>query len=89
MRKQLLLLLLAATGTMSAEIINLQGTDYDVQKVIERSIGLGTVYARYRVPDFALNINVVTVDMNNPYIKIETSIAHELSAGAAAILIVK
>lgn len=81
MKKQLLLLLVAATGTMSAEIVNLQGTDYDVQKVIERSIGPGTVYARYRVPDFALNINVVTVDMNNPYIKIETSIAHELSAG--------
>ena len=81
MKKQLLCLLLAAAGSMSAEIINLQGTDYDVRKLEERQIGPGTVYTRYRVPDFALNINVVTVDMNNPYIKIETSVANERSAG--------
>lgn len=65
----------------STETVNLQGTDYELVKHIERQIGPGTVYYRYRIPTFPLNINMLTVDVSNPYTLIETTLAKDLAAG--------
>lgn len=48
-----LLLGLTASVAMTAqttEVVNIQGTDYDLVKLQERQIGPGAVYYRYRVP---------------------------------------
>lgn len=51
-----------------------------------RQIGPGSTYYRYRVPEFPLNINMVRVDLTNPYIRIETSIPNNLSAGTELLV---
>lgn len=73
----------AALGAaaQTSEIVNVQGKDYEMVKLLERRIGPGTVYTRYRLPQFPLNLNMVTVDLTNPYLKIETSLPGERSAG--------
>ena len=84
-----LLLGLTASVAMTAqttEVVNIQGTDYDLVKLQERQIGPGAVYTRYRVPAFPLNINLVKVDVTNPYIKIETSMANDRAAGTELLV---
>ncbi len=82
-------LLLAALGAgmlfeANAEIsskIEVQGRECTIQTLQTRPIGPGATYYRYRVPEFPLNINMVRVDMRNPYVKIETSLPKDLSQG--------
>lgn len=61
-----------ATFTTSANtfVINEKSYDYDV--IEKKEIGPGVVYSRIRIPEFPLNINYTTVDMNNPYNRVET-----------------
>ena len=80
---------LTATAALSAqttETILIDGTEQRLVKLVERQIGPGTVYTRYRMPDFPLNINMVRVDVTNPHIKIETSVANEKSAGTELLV---
>lgn len=65
----------------SSTTVSIDGKDYPLNKLLERQIGPGTVYTRYRMPTFPLNINIVTVDVTNPYVRIETSTPHETAAG--------
>lgn len=62
-------------------VVNLQGTDYTVNKLEERQIGPGCVYTRIRVPQFPLNVNMVVVDTHNPNIRIETNLPNDQAAG--------
>lgn len=88
--KKLLLPVLASVSVtamaQTTETVNIQGTDYSLVKHQERQIGPGTVYTRYRVPDFPLNINLVKVDVTNPYIKIETSMPNDRAAGTELLV---
>ena len=91
MRKLLLSAMAMAAMTMSAQTTNsttvvLQGTEYRMDKLIERQIGPGTVYTRYRLPQYPLNVNIVTVDTRNPNIKIETSLPKDLSQGTELLV---
>lgn len=89
MKKSLLSILLLSALPMTAqtsETVNIQGTDYRMDKLQERQIGPGAVYTRYRVPLFPLNINLVKVDVTNPYIKIETSLPKDRSAGTELLV---
>ncbi len=91
MRRLLLtaLLISLVTTAIHAEqvtTVNVQGKDYQMVKLQERPIGPGAVYHRYRLPDFPLNINMVTVDMNDPNIKIETTISNESSSGTELLV---
>ena len=74
MRKTLLSMALAVigAGTLAADVISLTGTDYQADLLIERDLGPGVNYRRYRIPDFPLNVNVVIMDLNNPYNRVET-----------------
>ncbi len=67
----------ALTGIASAETMTINGKEYQADKLIQREIGPGTTYTRWRIPDFPLNVNVMTVDLDNPYNRIETMQANE------------
>lgn len=84
------LLYLSCTISMAmpayAETVTLEGSDYEVTTLIDREIGPGIRHSRYRLPSYPLNINVVTVDMTNPYNKIETTTANERSKGTETLV---
>ncbi len=64
---------MAITLSASAEIIPIQGTDYQMDMLIDRDLGPGVNYKRLRIPDFPLNVNMITMDLNNPYNRVETT----------------
>lgn len=80
----------AAAAEMPAAIptksVSLGGKDYSVQTLVERPIGPGMTYTRLRVPDFPLNVNMVTVDTKNPNIRIETTLSNDRSAGTELLV---
>lgn len=86
MKKILLPLLLLGAVTATAETVNLGGTDYNCQRLIDREIGPGIRHMRFRLPNYPLNINVLQVDLNNPYNSIETTVANESSRGTEALV---
>ncbi|MCM1032395.1 MAG: phosphodiester glycosidase family protein [Odoribacter sp.] len=89
MNKSLLIastLLIAGSATAMAETIDLGGKSYTIDRLIERQIGPGTTYMRLRLPDYPLNVNVVTVDLNDPYNRIETTVAKESSRGTESLV---
>lgn len=54
-RLQAIFMALTATAALSAqttETILIDGTEQRLVKLVERQIGPGTVYTRYRMPDF-------------------------------------
>ncbi len=75
------LLTTLATAAISlstfAEIVNIGDTDYTMDMLQRRDIGPGTTYTRWRIPDYPLNVNVMTVDLSNPNTRIETMQAEE------------
>lgn len=85
------LLTLAATAMMvpalqAEEITFSNGKTYQIDRLIEREIGPGTTYLRMRLPQYPLNVNVVMVDLNNPYNRIETTTAKESSRGTESLV---
>ena len=64
---------MAITLSASAEVIPIQGTDYQVDVLISRDLGPGVNYKRLRIPDFPLNVNMITMDLTNPYNRVETT----------------
>ena len=74
MKKALLSLVAAVVmvGTANAEKINIQGTDYQTDVLIDRDLGPGVNYKRLRIPDFPLNVNMITMDLTNPHNRVET-----------------
>ncbi len=74
----------------SSEVtMTLDGKDYKVNTLIERQEGPGIIYRRLRVPDFPLNVNLLEVDLNNEYNRIETFQANEqlyATAGGTELL---
>lgn len=88
------LISIALLGTMlpiasaSAETVTFTGKEYDMQKLIERRIGPGTLYTRLRLEHATspLNVNIVTVDLTNPYNRIETTVANESAKGTESLV---
>lgn len=81
---RLLLTLASIAATLSAvnvhaETFNINGTDYEAGLLIRRDIGPGTTYMRYRIPDYPLNVNIVTMDLDNPYNRIETMQGNDIA----------
>ena len=75
MRKQLLslsVMLASVCTTAGAATFTIDDKVYDYDCLIKKEIGPGVTYHRLRIPDYPLNINYITVDLNNPYNKIET-----------------
>lgn len=76
----------AIAAGVSAESISLEGTDYDYKLIIEQEIGPGIRYKRLRFPTYPLNVNLLTVDLTNPYNRIETTIANESAKGTELLV---
>ena len=64
---------MAITLSASADSIPIQGTNYRTDVMIDRDLGPGVNYKRLRIPDFPLNVNMITMDLNNPYNRVETT----------------
>ena len=69
-------LMLTIGADMSAlttdEPITISGKEYTLRTYVRRDIGPGTTYTRYSVIGFPLNVNVITMDLDNPYNTLET-----------------
>ncbi len=73
------LLLLLAVMTMSflsarADIV-IDDKTYHADTLVYRQVGPGMINAVVRLPDYPLNVYVVTVDLNNPHNRVETTFA--------------
>ena len=80
MRKRLLTMMLLSMGLMaSAQVDNILINDnnYHVDVIESQDIGPGIHHYRLRIPDYPLNVNILQMDMNNPYNRIETFQASE------------
>lgn len=85
--RSMLLLLSAIYGSaLFAESITVDGKDYQYERLIERKIGPGTTHLRLRLPDYPLNVNIITVDLNNQYNRIETTVANESAKGTESLV---
>lgn len=74
------------TSLANAEEIQIGEKQYKAERLIERKIGPGTTYIRLRLPYYPLNVNLVTVDLNNPFNRIETTIANESAKGTESLV---
>ena len=80
MKKKLLSMLLLAVGfTAVAQVdtIFINDKNYHVDVIESQDIGPGIHHYRLRIPEYPLNVNILQMDMNNPYNRIETFQASE------------
>lgn len=68
---------LSALSQRGADSILIEGKAYAVDTLIERQLGPGTVYRRLRLPDYPLNVNMITADVTDPSVRVETTQAHD------------
>ncbi len=61
----------------TAETIMFGNTPYQAETLIERDLGPGVKYTRLRITDFPLNVNMLVMDLDNPYTRVETMPASE------------
>ena len=52
--------------------INIGDKEYTATLLQKRDIGPGTTWRRIRIQEYPLNVNLVTMDMSNPYNRVET-----------------
>lgn len=76
MKKMLLLssaiAICGAFSPMTAADLTINNTTYSVDTmVVKHSVGPGTTYAYYRLPNRPLEIHVLEIDRTNPYINLE------------------
>lgn len=86
MKKIFPVLLAFVPLAVCAETVTLGGTDYEVSTLSDVEIGPGIRHTRFRLPDYPLNINVLRVDLNNPYNRIETTVANESAKGTESLV---
>lgn len=68
-----LMLCWAVAATAS---INIGGTEYRADTIMHRQIGPSIYNTIIRIPDYPLNVYLLEMDLNNPYNRVETTIAH-------------
>lgn len=59
------------------DTIVINASKYHTDVIIDRDLGPGINYKRLRIPDYPLNVNILMMDLNNPYNRIETTQASE------------
>ena len=75
MRKRILsglLLLVGLVASAQVDTIFINDKNYHVDVIESQDIGPGIHHYRLRIPDYPLNVNILQMDMNNPYNRIET-----------------
>lgn len=65
----------------SAEVINVGGTDYQADVLIDRDLGAGVRYLRVRLPEYPLNVNILITDLTHPYSHVETTQSKDVLGG--------
>lgn len=78
-------LLLFSPAVAKAEIVDIDGKTYQMDRLIERQIAPGTTYLRLQFPEIPLNVNMVIADLNNEYLGVENSVANESAKGVEKI----
>lgn len=85
------LLLAAALGACAATAmadggIEIDGTVYRVDTLIEQKVGPGTLYRRLRLPQYPLNVNMLQVDLKDPSVRVETTQAGDMLFGTERLV---
>ena len=55
--------------------VTIDGTEYSADTMLHRQIGPGVVQTIVRLPQYPLNVFVLETDLNNPYNRVETTVA--------------
>lgn len=76
----------AAVVPVDAEQIELNGNPHEVNELISMSIGPGITYKRLRSETYPLNINMLIMDVTNPYNRLETTTANETCQGTESLV---
>lgn len=71
----------AMVTSVSAETINVGGTDYQADVLIDRDLGAGVRYLRVRLPEYPLNVNILITDLTHPYSHMETTQSKDVLGG--------
>ena len=59
----------------------MEGKTYDVDTIVyPHKVGPGVTYSRYDLPSFPLKVSVLEIDLNNPYIDLESYLSGEKAA---------
>ena len=80
MKKVLLLglgLMTMSVSMQAAETVELNGKSYEINTLIDRDLGPGVHYTRIRIPGYPLNVNLLRIDVTNPYNSVEVQQAAE------------
>ena len=72
-----MLLAMGFTAMAQVDTILINDKNYHVDVIESQDIGPGIHHYRLRIPDYPLNVNILQMDMNNPYNRIETFQASE------------
>lgn len=70
----------------AAEKITINGTEYEAETKIQKEIGAGVIHKRIRINDYPLNVNLLFMDMTNPYARVETTQASETLTKTEALV---
>ncbi len=71
------LLLAAACCSMGANAaVELNGTTYEMDTLLHRTVGPGIVNTIVRLPDYPLNVYVLEADLTHPNLHVETTIGY-------------
>lgn len=73
----MLLLAVGVTAAAQVDTIVINDKNYHVDVLESQDIGPGIHHYRLRIPDYPLNVNILQMDMNNQYNRIETFQASE------------
>ncbi len=88
MNRSVLLLALTASFAVQtqAETIVINEKEYEISTLIDRDLGPGVRYTRLRLPEYPLNVNLLRIDVTNPYNSIETTQANDRLYGTEALV---
>lgn len=89
MKKTLLILLATATLSTSvavADTITINDKPYVANILIDRDLGPGVRYTRLRLPSYPLNVNLLRIDVTNPYNSIEVTQANDRLYGTESLV---
>lgn len=72
--------------TIGAETVTLADKEYEINTLIDRQLGPGVRYTRLRLPSYPLNVNLLRIDVANPYNSIETTQASDKLYGTESLV---
>lgn len=72
--------------TIGAETVTLADKEYEINTLIDRQLGPGVRYTRFRLPSYPLNVNLLRIDVANPYNSIETTQASDKLYGTESLV---